>query len=178
MNFWMVALISLIAGTLLLCGAAFLVYMGSLVKTAYQLKVEMRGEIDSGLKRLQDETEKTLKRLRRELGEEIERNRGALMADQQQRMKALSDSVASRLQVIESTILADRANTLSSLETLRRDVEAARPRRRPSPLPAEGYSRGLAQGIAATPGDEKAETAAAVEKPAPSGADPENEPEA
>lgn len=76
--------------TLVLVGAAALgialvTYLSSLAKSAYELKIEMRREMENGMKRVEAETNRQTKFARTELMSEIERCRAASVEDIERR---------------------------------------------------------------------------------------------
>ncbi len=116
MEFWTVALVSLAAGLVLVIGAALVIYMGSLVKSAYQLKIEIKSEVDEGQKRLEEEVEKKIRWIKRDLVEEIEKSKTALQSDNQRKIGESLDGFIKRLTACEEILQGDWGEVAKSVE--------------------------------------------------------------
>ncbi len=130
MEFWTVTLISLVAGLVLVIGGALVMYMGSLVKSAYQLKIEIKAEMDEGQKKIQDDVDKKLRWIKRELIEEIDKIKVGLLADHQRRLTETTAILDQRLAEATAEWRNDRAATISALGALQRDVAVLDQRQR------------------------------------------------
>lgn len=122
MNFWTVTMISLVIGLLLVIGGALVMYMGSLVKNAYELKVEIQNDLEAGLKRVEEESEKKTRWIKRDLVEEIDKVKTALSADNQRKLSELTDSLAQRVDEIEQAQKRDRQDMGKIVEAMRQDI--------------------------------------------------------
>ena len=81
MNFLTVTIVIFIVALIGVFAVALIVYLSSLVKSAYQIKIEMRNDLEEGLKRADEELNKRSRWIKRELLEEIERIKGGMQAD-------------------------------------------------------------------------------------------------
>jgi hypothetical protein len=81
MNFLTVTIVIFIVALIGVFAVALIVYLSSLVKSAYQIKIEMRNDLEEGLKRADEELNKRSRWIKRELLEEIEKIKGGLQAD-------------------------------------------------------------------------------------------------
>ncbi len=122
MDFWTVTLISLIAGLILVIGGALVIYMGSLVKSAYELKVEIQSDVDEGLRRVEEETDKKSRWIKRDLVEEIEKIKTNLTTDNTRRFNELMEGANARMSQLEETIKRERETSARVIEGLRHDV--------------------------------------------------------
>ncbi|HVI51271.1 MAG TPA: hypothetical protein VM661_08695 [Candidatus Sulfotelmatobacter sp.] len=122
MNFWTVTMVSLVIGLLLVIGGALVLYMGSLVKNAYQLKVEIQNDLEAGLKRVEEESEKKTRWIKRDLVEEIDKMKTALSTDNQRKLGELTDSLAKRVEEIEQSQKRDRQDLTRIVEAMRQDI--------------------------------------------------------
>jgi hypothetical protein len=122
MEFWTVTLVGLAAGLVLVIGGALVIYMGSLVKSAYQLKIEIKSEVDEGQRRLEEEVEKKIRWIKRDLVEEVDKVKDAMQTDNQRKIQEILAGFITRLTVCEESLLTDRTETAKLLEGLRNDV--------------------------------------------------------
>lgn len=122
MEFWTVTLVSLSAGLVLTIGGALVIYMGSLVKSAYQLKIEIKSDVEEGLHRLEDEVEKKIRWVKRDLVEEVDKIKVAMQTDNQRKISEMLDGFVKRLVACETALTNDRSEIGSALEALRQDV--------------------------------------------------------
>ncbi|MBF0307475.1 MAG: hypothetical protein HQL41_17725, partial [Alphaproteobacteria bacterium] len=93
MNFWTILLLSLAAGGVLIIGGGLMMYMGSLVKSAYQIKVEIRSEMEQGIRRLEEDIDKKSKWIKRDLIEEIDKMKAAVQTDNTKRFNEFLDTI-------------------------------------------------------------------------------------
>ena len=101
-------------------------YMSSLVKNAYQLKIELRADLEDGLNKVEEATEKRMRMVKRELLDEIGKIRTNLENDVGRRLTELNASVQKQVAEVEETIKRDRGKIVHGFEELRRrlsDVE-------------------------------------------------------
>ena len=85
MSFAAVLGITLVLVTVVVLGVTLVTYLSSLARSAYELKVELRREMEDGLKRIEAETTRQTKFARGELMAEIERCRTATNDDIERR---------------------------------------------------------------------------------------------
>ncbi len=122
MEFWSVTLVGLAAGLVLVIGGALVIYMGSLVKSAYQLKIEIKSDVDEGLRRLEEEVEKKIRWVKRDLVEEVDKVKTAMQTDNQRKIAEVLDGFIKRLTACEAALLNERSETTNAFESLRNDV--------------------------------------------------------
>lgn len=122
MSFWTVILISLAIGLLLVIGGSLVVYMGSLVKNAYELKVEIQNDMEAGLKRIEEESEKKTRWIKRDLIEEIEKLKSSLSTDNQRKFGEMTEGLVKSVAELEQTYKRDRQEMIKVIDALRQDV--------------------------------------------------------
>ena len=85
------AIVTLLVAMVVVFCVALIIYLSSLVKNAYQIKVEMRGELDDGMKKIDEELNKRSRWIKRELLEEIEKVKVAMHTDNARRFGEMND---------------------------------------------------------------------------------------
>lgn len=85
MSFAAVLGLTLMLVTVVVLGITLVTYLSSLARSAYELKVEMRRDMEDGMKRIEAETSRQTKFARGELMAEIERCRTATNDDIERR---------------------------------------------------------------------------------------------
>lgn len=122
MEFWTVTLVGLAAGLVLVIGGALVIYMGALVKSAYQLKIQIKSDVDDGLRRLEEEVEKKIRLVKRDLVEEVDKVKTAMQTDNQRKIQESLDGFINRLTACEGALVNDRTEAAKLFEALRNDV--------------------------------------------------------
>lgn len=110
-----------IAMMVLLLGS-LLVYMSQLVRNAYQIKIELQAELDTGLSRIDNEAEKKLKWLKRDVFDEVEKVRANLGAESTLRTGELQEALNRRLQEREDLWKRDRGELIKVIEQQREEI--------------------------------------------------------
>lgn len=146
MGFWTITLIALIAGLILVVGGALVVHMGNLVRNAYELKVEIKSDVEEGQKRIEAEVDKRLKWIKHDLIEDLEKSKAAIQSDTQRQMRESLAVIDKNLADLTEGLGRERADTVKTLESLRADIMVLDQRFRnlrrevkppePSPAPA------------------------------------------
>lgn len=137
MAFSTVLLITLAAGAILVVGGGVMAYVSALVKSAYEIKVQLNNEVDAKLAKMADDLDKKARWIKRDLLEEIEKIKIALQSDSARKIADLSDPVLIRLGELERRIAGLTAATdtdrqaLSSLDARLRMVMKHTARREP-----------------------------------------------
>ncbi|HIJ62193.1 MAG TPA: hypothetical protein HPQ04_05815 [Rhodospirillaceae bacterium] len=122
MSFWSITLFSLAAGLILVVGGALVVHMGNLVRNAYELKIEIKADVEEGQKRIEAEVDKRLKWIKRDLIEDLEKSKEAMQIDSQRRLTELANTLEKRLAEQTDGQAKDRAATVKTLEGLQADL--------------------------------------------------------
>lgn len=111
MNFLTVTVVIFIVALIGVFAVALIVYLSSLVKSAYQIKIEMRNDLEEGLKRADEELNKRSRWIKRELLEEIEKIKGGLQADITNRGVTILDESHKQIVGVEEGLRKDLAET-------------------------------------------------------------------
>lgn len=122
MGFWSITLIGLVAGLILVIGGALVVHMGSLVKNAYELKVEIKSDVEEGQKRIEAEVDKRLKWIKHDLIEDLEKSKAAIETTTQRQLSESLLAMDKRLAELTEGLAKDRADYGKVLEGLRTDI--------------------------------------------------------
>ncbi|MBF0333842.1 MAG: hypothetical protein HQL40_09395, partial [Alphaproteobacteria bacterium] len=99
-----------------------MMYMGSLVKSAYQIKVEIRSEMEQGIRRLEEDIDKKSKWIKRDLVEEIDKMKAAVQTDNTKRFNEFLDTINKRVAEFESGVTRDRNEILKVIENHRQTI--------------------------------------------------------
>ncbi len=113
MSFAPVLGISLVIGTAVILGVALVTYLSSLARSAYELKVEMRRDLDDGLKAMEAEVSRSLKWARAELAGEIEKSRAAMLEDLAHRVEDLEARLGATVEA-HAAATAERCDALAT----------------------------------------------------------------
>ncbi|MGE4527096.1 MAG: hypothetical protein AB7D00_01905 [Rhodospirillaceae bacterium] len=124
MSFAAILGIALVIGTAIILGIALVSYMSSLARSAYELKVEMRKDLDDGIKRVEAEMIKQTKWARGDLMAEVERSRTAMLEDLARRTEALHAALAAEALQREAAATAERAEISMTLSQLAERIDA------------------------------------------------------
>ncbi|MDR3436929.1 hypothetical protein [Telmatospirillum sp.] len=125
-----IVLVSFVAGLVLVIGAALVVYVGSLVKSAYQIKIQMKSEIEDGQKRQEEELGKQIRWVKRDLVEEIEKSKLALQTDNTRKIAESLEGFVKRLASCEQVLEKERTETAAILQGVRHDLTTLDKRQR------------------------------------------------
>lgn len=169
MSFSTVLIISLAAGVILIVGGGLMMYMANLVKSAYEIKVQINSEVEDRLNKMGDELDKKSKWIKRDLLEEIEKIKANMATEAQTKVAELTQPFTARLDALEAALKAERAEWVKAVDSDRaaitnidnrvkalskaapkktEDKDAAIPS---GPVPAPGTDAPAAEGEAAKP---------------------------
>lgn len=117
MSFSTVLIISLAAGVILIIGGGLMMYMANLVKSAYEIKVQINSEVEDRLNKMGDELDKKSKWIKRDLLEEIERIKSGMNAEAQTKVAELTQPFTMRLDALEAALKAERAEWVKAVDS-------------------------------------------------------------
>jgi hypothetical protein len=109
-------------------GCILVVFLGYLVRSAYDMRIGLKAQLDRGLRDVQEDSVKKARQLRQELGAEIERARAAIFEESRKRVGEAAAAVESRWLEFEKTGRQERVDTAMSLDALRDELAALRRR--------------------------------------------------
>lgn len=156
MNFLTVTVVIFIVALIGVFAVALIVYLSSLVKSAYQIKIEMRSDLEEGLRRADDELNKRSRWIKRELIDEIEKIRGGMQADIVNRGIAIQEEARKQIVGAEEGLRKDMAETNRLLSEARDllyalDHKVRAMRSAAQPAPGGQSQPNTAPGVAAAP---------------------------
>ena len=113
---------------LVIVGCILTVFLAYLVRSAYELRIGLKAQLDRGLKALEDEGNKKARGLRQELGAEIERARSRMVEEAQRRLSDEVKALEARQLEVEKASRQERVETATALDALRDEMAALRRR--------------------------------------------------
>lgn len=127
MSFGAVAGITLAIAVVVVMGVALMSYVSSLVKNAYQIKVELRSDVENAIARMEAEMERRSKALRKEMGDDSTQVREAVRLDNERRVKEIEERLQGTAKELHDAgrsdkvamqkVLSDLQGRLKALET-------------------------------------------------------------
>jgi hypothetical protein len=117
MSFSTVLIISLAAGVILIVGGGLMMYMANLVKSAYEIKVQINSEVEERLTKMGDELEKKSRWIKRDLLEEIEKIKTNMQTEAAAKVDELTKPMTARLDALEAAVHAERADWMKAVDS-------------------------------------------------------------
>ena len=184
-----ILIISLAAGVVLVVGGGAMMYMANLVRSAYEIKVQINTDVDERLSKMGDDLDKKSRWIKRDLIEEIDKIGVALTSENTKKFQELSDPLIKRLDALEQMLRAERGEWVKAVEAdrhtlgeadgrvkaMRRDLKRIEDRLglvssgEPAPAPDLGAAAPAAKPAGDTPADSAAAPPAAKPPPRPAG---------
>ncbi|MEW5728174.1 MAG: hypothetical protein AB1918_10150 [Pseudomonadota bacterium] len=124
MGFSTVIVIALAAGVVLVIGGGLMVYMSNLVRSAYELKVQINTEVEERLTKMGDDLDKKARWIKRDLLEEIEKIKTALQMDSARRIGELTEPLLKQLEALEVQLREERNQLAKAIEANRDGLAA------------------------------------------------------
>ena len=100
-------------------GCILVVFLGYLVRSAYDMRIGLKAQLDRGLRAVEEDSGKKARSLRQELGGEIERTRAALAEESRRRLTEAQAAMDKRQSEFESSVRQDRIQTSVTLDLMR-----------------------------------------------------------
>ena len=101
-----------------------MVYMGNLVRSAYELKVQITADLDERLVKIAEENDKKSRWIKRDVLEEVEKMRVAIVADHTRRFQELAEPLVIRLEELEVMLRNERTEWVKAVESDRQNITA------------------------------------------------------
>lgn len=117
MSFSTVLIISLAAGVILIIGGGLMMYMANLVKSAYEIKVQINAEVEDRLGKMAEDLDKKSRWIKRDLLEEIEKIKANMITEAGTRVAELTQPVAGRLDALETALRAERVEWVKAVDS-------------------------------------------------------------
>ncbi|MBC7906024.1 MAG: hypothetical protein H7Y60_04640 [Rhodospirillaceae bacterium] len=122
MGFSTVLVISLAAGVILIVGGGLMMYMANLVKSAYEIKVQINTEVEERLTKMGDDLDKKSRWIKRDLLEEIEKIKVALQTDNTRKMEELTGSLRQKVDGFEASLHSERVEWVKAVDQDRQAI--------------------------------------------------------
>lgn len=122
MSFSTVLIIAFAAGAILVVGGGLMVYMGNLVRSAYEIKVQINADVDERLNKMSEDLDKKSRWIKRDLLEEIGKIKEALQTDNARKIAELSDPLIKRLDALEAMVKSSHGDLVKAIESDRASI--------------------------------------------------------
>jgi hypothetical protein len=103
-------------------GCILVVFLGYMVRSAYDIRIGLKAQLDRGLRAVEEDGAKKGRQLRQELGGEIERARGAIFEDSRRKLTEALATMDKRQAEFETTIRQERIHMSVTLDVLREEM--------------------------------------------------------
>ncbi|MGC2855437.1 hypothetical protein ACM64Y_08175 [Novispirillum sp. DQ9] len=126
MSFGAVAGITLAIAVVLVMGVGLMSYVSTLIKNAYQIKVELRSDVDTAIARMEAEMDRRGKALRKELADDAGQLRDAVKTENERRLKEIEDRLQAASKDLQEAARGDKMavqKVLSDLQTRLKALE-------------------------------------------------------
>lgn len=133
MGFSTVLIISLAAGVILIVGGGLMMYMANLVKSAYEIKVQIGTEVEERLTKMADDLDKKSKWIKRDLLEEIDKIKVAIQTDNSRRLEEFVGPIVARINHFEEFLLNERSEWVKAIEADRAAIATLEARVKTAP---------------------------------------------
>ena len=128
MNSISLAGIALLVVFVVLIVSALISYMSSLVKNAYQIKVEIRSEMEDGMRRMSEDSERWIRATKRELLDEVAKGRLILENENTRHFSELAEAIKKQITDLDDAVRSDRTKATLNHDDLRRRMDDLRAR--------------------------------------------------
>ncbi len=189
MSMTSVLIVSLAAGIILVVGGGLMMYMASLVKNAYELKVQINTDIDERLAKMAEDLDKKSRWIKRDLLEDIDKVKVALETDNARKFQELGEPLLKRIEELDQIIRKERSEWVKAIESdrenltkldgkiggLRRDIKRLEQQAGLAPQAEGGAASALDAATAALAARSNGETPTAPAAAAPAATTPATE---
>jgi hypothetical protein len=117
-----ILIITLAAGVVLVVGGGLVMYMANLVKSAYEIKVQINSDVDERLTKMGDDLDKKSKWIKRDLLEELDKIKSALYTENATKIQGLTDPLLKRLDVLENSLRGERGEWVKAVDSDRQNL--------------------------------------------------------
>ena len=117
-----ILVITLAAGVVLVVGGGLVMYMANLVKSAYEIKVQINSDVDDRLTKMADDLDKKSKWIKRDLLEELEKSKAALFTENATKLQALADPLTKRTEALETALRGERGDWVKAVDSDRQSL--------------------------------------------------------
>ena len=117
-----VLIITLAAGVILVVGGGIMMYMANLVKSAYEIKVQINADVDERLSKMAEDLDKKSKWIKRDLLEEIDKIKTGLETQSNRRFQDMAEPLTKQAEVVEQMFLKERTEWIKEIEADRQSI--------------------------------------------------------
>lgn len=117
-----VLIISLAAGVVLIVGGGLMMYLANLVKSAYEIKVQINADVEERLTKMGEDLDKKSRWIKRDLIEEIEKIKVAIQTDNVRKLEELTAALVQRVEGWETLLRNDHGDWVKAIEADRSSI--------------------------------------------------------
>jgi hypothetical protein len=117
-----VLIVSLAAGIILVIGGSLMMYMGNLVKNAYELKIQINADLDERLGKIAEDLDKKSRWIKRDLLAEIEKIKVVIEADSTRKYHDLAEPMLRRIEEMDRLMRSERDEWIKAFEGARQAI--------------------------------------------------------
>lgn len=133
MSFSTVLIISLAAGVILIVGGGVMMYMSNLVKSAYEIKVQINTDMDDRLTKMADDLDKKSRWIKRDLLEEIDKIKAAMQTENARKVEEILTPLVAKVDAFEAFLVNERSEWVKAVEADRAAIAALEARVKAAP---------------------------------------------
>ncbi|MEO5372798.1 MAG: hypothetical protein H7840_00810 [Alphaproteobacteria bacterium] len=123
MSFLPVALTTMLIAIVIVLGVVMVKYVSSLVANAYQIKIELQADLESGLRRIEEDLDKRARLVKRELLDELMKLRTASDAETNRRITEVVDALQKAIRDLDEATVERSKSIIRTLDDVRRDLD-------------------------------------------------------
>lgn len=119
-----ILIISLAAAVVLVVGGGLMIYMGNLVRSAYEIKVQITTDVDERLSKIAEDLDKKSRWIKRDVLEEVEKIRVAMTNENAEKFHEFAEPLVARLDEIGELLKNERNEWVKAVESDRQNITA------------------------------------------------------
>lgn len=116
--------LGLAAGVVLVVGGGLMMYMSNLVRSAYEIKVQINNDVDERLGKMAEDLDKKSRWIKRDLLEELDKIKVAFATDNASKVSALSEPLLKKVEGVEQMLRDERTEWMKAVEADRQSIAA------------------------------------------------------
>lgn len=120
MDYMTLTVVTIGVAAVVVLGFFLISYMSSLVKNAYQIKVEMRNDMETNFRRIEDELTKKSKWMRAELGEDVSKMKTSVETENDRRLTSIETRLKETVAQLDELVRGDRQDMRQVMESVQR----------------------------------------------------------
>ena len=117
-----ILIISLAAGVVLIIGGGVMMYMANLVKSAYEIKVQISSDVEERLTKMGEDIDKKSRWIKRELAEEIDKIRVSLTTESAKKFQELAEPLLKQVETLEQAVRTERSEWVKAVDADRQNL--------------------------------------------------------